>query len=384
MLLLVVLLLFFWIFWSLHDLFWILLSPHPKQAKEESEKGARAGWMRGVLAGFIHMTIVASRTGSSILFGSRGIATLLVSASLSLGQGFSSMSSFKPKDVDAIVLSRWQNEGVGARVRRSIGGSQLRNFDPFLMLDEFLVGKPAGFADHPHRGFETVTYMLEGTFEHQDFAGHRGKIGPGDLQWMTAGRGIVHAEMPCGDDKALGLQLWVNLAREHKMVEPQYQELKAEDIPQITKDGVSAIVIAGTALGTTSPVYTRTPTHYIHYKMEPNRTLEHAVPTGWNTFIYILNGKVKVGGSWVDAHNTVTFKLEGDGVSLSTGEEAADFVLLCGKPHNEPIVQHGPFVLNTNAEIMQAMQDYQSNSNGFERARKWRSEIAKPLMGGEL
>ena len=147
--------------------------------------------------------------------------------------------------------SREQGEGAGARVRRSIGRPELRNLDPFLMLDEFRVPKGAGFPDHPHRGFETVTYMLSGVMEHEDFCGHRGKIGPGDLQWMTAGRGVVHAEMPASEDEpAHGLQLWVNLAAKDKMVEPQYQELVAKDIPHVEKDGVTAIIIAGKAFGT--------------------------------------------------------------------------------------------------------------------------------------
>ncbi|CAM9175324.1 unnamed protein product [Discosporangium mesarthrocarpum] len=162
-----------------------------------------------------------------------------------------------------VILSRKQSEGVGATVYRSIGSFSMRNFDPFLLLDEFETAKPAGFPDHPHRGFETVTYMLKGYVEHEDFCGHRGKIGPGSLQWMTAGKGIVHAEMPYGDEKGHGLQLWVNLRKSHKMCQPAYQELSAEDIPSVTKEGVTAIVIAGEALGVSSPVQTRTPTYYM-------------------------------------------------------------------------------------------------------------------------
>uniref|UniRef100_A0A8C6GRX1 Pirin n=1 Tax=Mus spicilegus TaxID=10103 RepID=A0A8C6GRX1_MUSSI len=154
------------------------------------------------------------------------------------------------KKVTLSVLSREQSEGVGARVRRSIGRPELKNLDPFLLFDEFKGGRPGGFPDHPHRGFETVSYLLEGgSMAHEDFCGHVGKMNPGDLQWMTAGRGILHAEMPCSEEPAHGLQLWVNLRRSEKMVAPQYQELKSEEIPKPTKDGVTVAVISGEALG---------------------------------------------------------------------------------------------------------------------------------------
>uniref|UniRef100_A0A674D7P9 Pirin n=1 Tax=Salmo trutta TaxID=8032 RepID=A0A674D7P9_SALTR len=147
------------------------------------------------------------------------------------------------------VLSVEQVEGVGAHVRRSIGRKELINLDPFLMLDEFKVKKPSGFPDHPHRGFETVTYVLKGVSAHEDFCGHSGLLKPGDLQWMTAGRGVVHAEMPVSEEPVQGLQLWVNLRREDKMVEPQYQELKDSQVPKPSREGVTVAVISGQALG---------------------------------------------------------------------------------------------------------------------------------------
>uniref|UniRef100_A0A9L0RSL2 Pirin n=1 Tax=Equus caballus TaxID=9796 RepID=A0A9L0RSL2_HORSE len=154
------------------------------------------------------------------------------------------------KKVTLSVLSREQSEGVGARVRRSIGRPELKNLDPFLLFDEFKGGRPGGFPDHPHRGFETVSYLLEGgSMAHEDFCGHVGQMNPGDLQWMTAGRGILHAEMPCSEEPAHGLQLWVNLRSSEKMVEPQYQELKSKEIPKPSKDGVTVAVISGEALG---------------------------------------------------------------------------------------------------------------------------------------
>jgi redox-sensitive bicupin YhaK (pirin superfamily) len=294
------------------------------------------------------------------------------------------MMGFVPRSVKQKVLSVEQAEGVGARVRRSIGRQELRNFDPFLMLDEFKVGRPGGFPDHPHRGFETVTYVLpssKGSVQHEDFCGRKGTIGPGDLQWMTAGRGILHAEMPVNEVPVHGLQLWINLHAKDKMIEPAYQELLHENIPKVTKDGVTAIVIAGEALGIESKIYTRTPTHYIHYTMQPNSVLEHKIPEGWATFAYTIAGKAKFGGSgnFIEAHNTVTFNLEGDGIKVETGEEEADFVLISGKPIGEPVVQHGPFVMNTQKEILKTIDDYQSGKNGFEKADKWESEIQKGI-----
>uniref|UniRef100_A0ACD6AAI9 Uncharacterized protein n=1 Tax=Avena sativa TaxID=4498 RepID=A0ACD6AAI9_AVESA len=172
-----------------------------------------------------------------------------------------------PRSVVKKLLSEAQSEGQGATVRRSIGRHELRNLDPFLMLDEFSVSKPAGFPDHPHRGFETVTYMLEGAFTHQDFSGHKGTIRTGDVQWMTAGRGIVHSEMPASDGVQKGLQLWINLASKDKMIEPRYQELQSKDISHAEKDGVEVRIIAGEAFGVQSPVYTRTPTMYMDFTM---------------------------------------------------------------------------------------------------------------------
>jgi len=294
--------------------------------------------------------------------------------------------SFRSRDVIKIVLSVEQSEGRGARVRRSIGRPELKNFDPFLLFDEFKSStKPlSGFPDHPHRGFETVTYMLpssEGSFQHEDFCGHKGIIGPGGLQWMTAGKGIVHSEMPCGSGIGHGLQLWVNLHSKDKMCNPAYQELSSEDITTVEKEGVTAIVIAGKALGTESKVYTRTPIHYIHFIMEPVTELNQEIPEGWTAFIYVLNGTVKIGnGQYIEAHNTVALSSGGDGVSVKTGDEGASFVLISGRPIGEPVVQHGPFVMNTQKQILEAFDDYRSGKNGFENAPGWESEIGKVLL----
>nr|XP_042124959.1 pirin isoform X4 [Peromyscus maniculatus bairdii] len=264
------------------------------------------------------------------------------------------------KKVTLSVLSREQSEGVGARVRRSIGRPELKNLDPFLLFDEFKGGRPGGFPDHPHRGFETVSYLLEGgSMAHEDFCGHVGKMNPGDLQWMTAGRGILHAEMPCSEEPAHGLQLWVNLRRSEKMVEPQYQELKSEEIPKPTKDGVTVAVISGEALGIKkmeiflfvwnicifvgrmltqrgktpnssytmnlflvnfqSKVYTRTPTLYLDFKLDQGAKHSQPIPKGWTSFIYTISGDVYIGPDGaqqkIEPHHTAVLG-EGDSVQV--------------------------------------------------------------------
>ncbi|KAI4830903.1 hypothetical protein KUCAC02_002504 [Chaenocephalus aceratus] len=271
--------------------------------------------------------------------------------------------------VEKTVLSVEQSEGVGARVRRSIGRKELRNLDPFLMLDEFRVSKPAGFPDHPHRGFETVTYVLGGITAHEDFCGHSGRLKAGDLQWMTAGRGVVHAEMPVSEEPVVGLQLWVNLPSRDKMVEPAYQELKGSQIPKRSKRGVTVA----------SKVNTRTPTLYLDFKMQTDALHVQPVPSGWTTFIYTLSGSIHVGPDEeqqkVEPHHTIVFA-DGDCVKVQNkGSEVSHFVLIAGEPIKEPVVQHGPFVMTTEEEITQAIKDYQTGRNGFERAVNWRSKI---------
>ncbi|KAM9826360.1 pirin [Syngnathus typhle] len=283
------------------------------------------------------------------------------------------------RKVEKTLLSVEQGEGVGARVRRSIGRKELQNLDPFLMLDEFHVSKPAGFPDHPHRGFETVTYVLEGVIAHEDFCGHSGRLQPGDLQWMTAGRGVVHAEMPMSEEPLVGLQLWVNLSRQNKMVEPAYQELRSSEIPKSSQGGVTVAVISGEALGAKSKVYTRTPTMYLDFLLKTGAQHLQPVPSGWTAFIYTLSGTIHVGPDEeqdkVEPHHTVVL---GDGDSVrfeNKGSNISRFVLIAGEPLNEPVVKHGPFVMNTQEEIKQAISDYTNGQNGFERALNWRSKI---------
>jgi len=285
------------------------------------------------------------------------------------------------RSITLAVLSVEQGEGIGARVRRSIGRPELKNHDPFLMLDEFNVDNQGGFPDHPHRGFETVTYMLEGQFQHEDFAGHKGTIGPGDLQWMTAGRGIVHSEMPVKTNtRAHGLQLWINLPKAQKMCDPQYQELRDQEIKRARpEEGVEIKVIAGASHGISSQVYTRTPTMFLDIKMAKNKTVTQSIPTSYTGFIYTLTGTIYVGEKAFEGKAHYTLVLSEDGtetVQISTKDEDAHFVLIAGQPLKEPIVQHGPFVMNSEDEIYNTFDDFQSKKNGFERAKNWKSTIA--------
>ncbi|XP_027117178.2 pirin-like protein [Coffea arabica] len=317
----------------------------------------------------LHPTRIANtRNNKGVYSFIRGIT---MSTSSDQSSGFDS-----PRLVVKKVLAKPQSEGDGAVVRRSIGRSELKYIDPFLMLDEFAVSPPAGFPDHPHRGFETVTYMLQGAFTHQDFAGHTGTIRTGDVQWMTAGRGIIHSEMPAAGGTQTGLQLWINLASKDKMIEPRYQELLDEDIPRAEEDGVEVKVLAGESMGVHSPVYTRTPTMYLDFTLKPRAQYHQSIPESWNAFVYTIDGEGVFGipnSSPVAAHHAL---LLGPGEGLSVWNRSSRplrFVLIGGQPLNEPVVQYGPFVMNTQAEIDQTVEDYHYAKNGFEMARHWRS-----------
>ncbi|KAK3204779.1 hypothetical protein Dsin_018825 [Dipteronia sinensis] len=311
----------------------------------------------------------------------------------------------RPRMVAKKVLAKTQHEGDGAVVRRGIGRysfyyysyqifpfmatfviwvldnlifrADLKNLDPFLMLDDFSVSPPAGFPDHPHRGFETVTYMLQGGITHQDFAGHTGTIHTGDVQWMTAGRGIIHSEMPAGEGPQKGLQLWINLSSKDKMIEPRYQELLSEDIKRAENDGVEVRVIAGESMGVRSPVYTRTPAMYLDFSLKPRAQLHQNIPESWNAFVYIIEGEGvfgSVNSSSVSAHYVLVLS-PGDGISVwNKSSKTLRFVLAAGQPLNEPVVQYGPFVMNSQAEIDQTIEDYHYSKNGFEMAKHWRSQ----------
>ncbi|KAG8386057.1 hypothetical protein BUALT_Bualt03G0109400 [Buddleja alternifolia] len=272
----------------------------------------------------------------------------------------------EPRPVVRKFLARPQREGVGATVRRSIGRFELKYFDPFLVLDEFSVSAPGGFPDHPHRG---VT--------HEDFEGHKGTIEAGDVQWMTAGRGIVHSEMPAAEGTQKGLQLWINLSSKYKMIEPRYQEMNSNDIAEAAKDGVQVRVIAGESLGVESPIYTRTPTMYLDFTLNPGARIRQPIPESWNAFVYVLEGEGIFGKSQsspISAHHLVLLG-SGDGLKArNKSSKSLRFILVGGEPLGEPVVQQGPFVMNSQEQIDQTIEDYENYTNGFEKARHWKSE----------
>lgn len=269
-------------------------------------------------------------------------------------------------------------EGGGFIVHRPFPTRQLMDFDPFLLLDEmgpvdYAPGEAKGAPDHPHRGFETVTYVLEGQFGHKDSAGHSGTLRAGDVQWMTAGSGVVHSEMPDPEftrtgGRVHGLQLWVNLPRNDKMIAPRYQEMPSAGIPVATSsDGkVRVKVIAGEALGVKAKIETHTPILYQHFTLQPGAKVVHPVPRDYRVFAYSLSGKGFYGedGREVDARQMIVFSDDGDTVTFAAGTEPLDVLLLGGVPLKEPVVRYGPFVMNTEAEIRQAVLDYQSGKMG--------------------
>lgn len=301
-------------------------------------------------------------------------------------------TSPKPRGIQNVIKAISQSEGAGARVRRSIGTPKLRNYSPFLLLDHFDVPVGAGFPDHPHRGQETITYLLNGAVDHEDFAGHKGTIWSGDLQFMTAGKGIVHAEMPHdnGDGSSnVGMQLWVDLPKDLKNCEPRYRDLRASEIPTVEADDskVTVKVISGRSHGVDSvQELAYTPVWLLDVTIRPGGRIVQSLPAGWNAFAYTLEGTTTFNTGATSQqvpqyHNTI-FEQKGDQVIAEVpadAKEAARFILVAGMPLDQPIVQYGPFVLTDPSQVRQAMMDYSTFTNGFERAEGWESEIGKSM-----
>ncbi len=258
------------------------------------------------------------------------------------------------------------SDGAGVSLTRVIGTQQLSYLDPFLMLDEFGSDKPgdyiAGFPSHPHRGFETVTYMLDGRMRHKDNHGNEGLLTPGSVQWMTAGRGIVHSEMPEQEEGLMrGFQLWVNLPARDKMGPPKYQEFAPQNIPEVnTSEGVLVKVIAGRVGEVEGPVQQpATQPLYLDVQLAARANFAQAIDAGHNAFAYVYEGEVEVGGQSAGKGELLVL---GAGESVAFTGKAANsrFILVAGRPIGEPVARYGPFVMNTQAEIMQAVQDFQA------------------------
>ena len=273
------------------------------------------------------------------------------------------------RKVGAVIAGTPTSDGAGVKLTRVIGGRRLDYVDPFLLLDEFKSDDPddyiAGFPPHPHRGIETVTYMLEGRMEHEDSLGHKGVIGPGDMQWMTAGSGIIHSEMPAQENGRMwGLQLWVNLPRRRKMMDPRYRDLVAGDIPEVAVDGCRVKVIAGRFEGTDGPLadIEAGPT-YLDVTLEPGARFVVSIRKQHNVCAYVLSGEGTFGPdrTKAGASRMVLFG-EGDTVEAATDDSPLRFILLSGAPLNEPVARGGPFVMNTEEEIIQAWQEYRDGT----------------------
>ena len=277
-----------------------------------------------------------------------------------------------------IIPSVPTSDGAGVKLRRSLGGQRGLQVDPFLMLDEFYSDDPndyiAGFPAHPHRGFETVTYMLDGRMRHEDHLGNRGDLGPGDVQWMTAARGIIHSEMPQqSEGRMRGFQLWLNLPSRDKMKPARYRDIPAAEIPRVTlPEGGEVKVIAGTLEldggATSGPVNNRgaqisTDPLYFDVHLPAAAEFSAAVAPGHNAFLYTYEGSAHVGPAGASAplpHRAAGVLSDGDGVRVQAGAEGVRFLFLAAKPLREPVVQYGPFVMNTREEIEQALADYRN------------------------
>ncbi len=278
------------------------------------------------------------------------------------------------RTVSQIVVAQDTSDGAGVKLKRSLGSPALSQLDPFLMLDEFRSDKAgdylAGFPDHPHRGFETVTYMLAGAMQHSDHLGNRGTLTAGSVQWMTAGKGIVHSEMPKQQNGLLwGFQLWINRPARLKMMPPRYQDIPSDQIPEWKSNAdVRVKVIAGTSNGASGPVTDiSTSPIYLDVTVPSGGRFEQEIPVGHNGLCYVFEGEGEFGcagtgvGTPIGSGRLATLS-DGDRVAVTATSTKVRFLLLAAKPIGEPVARYGPFVMNTRTEIMQAVEDFQSGA----------------------
>lgn len=283
----------------------------------------------------------------------------------------------KNRSISNIVTAKTTLEGEGFLVHRAFPNHTLREFDPFLLLDEMgpvilSTGEAKGAPDHPHRGFETVTYLIDGVFEHKDSQGHSGKLSPGDVQWMTAGSGVIHSEMPEKEfaqkgGKLHGFQLWVNLPKKDKMAKPHYQDISADKIPTVQKNDVRVKIIAGESMGKKALIQTKTPIMYLHFTLQPGSKITQAIPQDYNAFAYVMDGEGIFGENPVHKEQVVLFGQDGNQVEIKAPDNTTtplDVLLIGGVPLGEPIARYGPFVMNTDQEIQEAILDYNSGKMG--------------------
>jgi redox-sensitive bicupin YhaK (pirin superfamily) len=300
---------------------------------------------------------------------------------VSEGLGIEETRGGEVRTVAGVVNSVETLEGAGFLVRRPFPKASFSEFDPFLLLDEMgpmelAPGEAKGAPDHPHRGFETVTYLLSGDMEHKDSRGHAGRLKPGDVQWMTAGAGVIHSEMPSGEfaregGRMHGFQLWVNLPQRDKMMKPRYQEIPNSQIPKATSaDGLVMVnVIAGEAMGEKAVIETRTPIIYLLYRIKPGGAATQQVPGTYNAFAFVVEGEGLFGAESERAADgqMILFAQDGDEVRIENPADAKatlEVLLIAGVPLNEPDARYGPIVMNTQEEIHQAFEDYRQGRMG--------------------
>lgn len=265
--------------------------------------------------------------------------------------------------IKRIIKGQSVSDGAGVQLNRLIGSSFVNNIDPFFLLDEFRSDDPndyiAGFPMHPHRGIETITYMIQGSFTHRDSRGGGGALNAGEVQWMTAGKGIQHEEMPAMESGHLwGYQLWLNLPKRHKWVEPAYQHLGQKDIPVFENNGLKVVIISGEYEGLTGPASNYVPSEYFDIYLEKNNTLDLTLKKDYNSIIYIHTGQIEIDGRIIKTGNLVELN---DDLTLivKAKDQNSGFLYLSAIPNKEPYYRGGPFVMTTREEIMQAFDDYQ-------------------------
>ena len=277
------------------------------------------------------------------------------------------------RNVVQIIRGMDTSDGAGVKLKRILGSPELNMLDPFLLLDEFKNDDPqdyeAGFPDHPHRGFETVTYMMAGEFTHRDSKGHEGHLKAGSIQWMTAGKGLIHSEMPeQADGLAWGYQLWLNLPAKFKMTETKYQDISSEKLPVVEKDGQKVKILAGEYAGAKSPGKSFIPFTYLDVELKPGAVFSLEVPEDQNAFLYVFQGKAKTGGPKEPTYvKTGYLGVFGEGRSArveASDNEPVRFLFAAAQRLNEPVARGGPFVMNTVGELKQAMLDYQTGKLG--------------------
>ncbi len=272
----------------------------------------------------------------------------------------------EPRRVERLVTGRATSDGAGVKLTRVLTQDLQRRLDPFLMLDAFGSDSAddyiAGFPDHPHRGFETVTYMLAGRMRHRDSAGNEGLLQSGGVQWMTAGRGVIHSELPEQSEGLMeGFQLWLNLPAKDKMRAPWYRDLQSAEVPEWRSGGVTVRVIAGTSHGVSGAVQREdTQVLYLDVHLAAGAAFEQPLPAANNAFVYVYRGSVTIAEQAVPQQRMAILANQGDGVRVSAAGDAARLLLIAGRPLNEPIAQYGPFVMNTQAEIAQAVADFRA------------------------